>query len=201
MHEGDHEAALSRRDFGARLLEAFAAGSTAVSLLVTAGCARRADGSRCAALVDGEGATRRLTAGARATLEAAQARLLPSGPGSPGAREVGATAYLERALRDPEVDEDSCAVIGRGVARLDELASSAHGLEFAGLEAEAQDKLLETWQGERGAGAWFGVMLAFTFEAFLGDPVHGGNPDGVAWSYLEHRPGYPRPVPGAEAGR
>ena len=40
------------------------------------------------------------------------------------------------------------------------------------------------------------VLLGFVLEAFLGDPVHGGNPEGIGWTWAEHRPGYPRPREG-----
>jgi hypothetical protein len=37
-------------------------------------------------------------------------------------------------------------------------------------------------------------MLAIILEAFFGDPVHGGNPDEVAWKWVGHTPGFPRPT-------
>ena len=36
-------------------------------------------------------------------------------------------------------------------------------------------------------------MLELTLECFFGDPVHGGNVDEIAWKWIGHRPGSPRP--------
>ena len=33
----------------------------------------------------------------------------------------------------------------------------------------------------------------YIFEALLSDPVYGGNPEGIGWRWLGHRPGFPRP--------
>ena len=185
---------MQRRTFMTRLLAAAAAGASATTLLNMVACSCRSAAPACADIVRGVGAERTLTADARRSLEAAQDRLLPSALGSPGARDVGATAYLERGLRHPDVDADSCAVIARGLARLDVLADDLDGRPFAALPAARRDEALQRFEDEDGGQPWLAVMLAFTLEALLGDPAHGGNPGEVGWTWLGHRPGFPRPA-------
>jgi len=40
---------------------------------------------------------------------------------------------------------------------------------------------------------WVSKLLSYICEALLGDPVYGGNPDGIGWKWLNHHPGFPRP--------
>jgi gluconate 2-dehydrogenase gamma chain len=146
------------------------------------------------------GAPRRtLTEAEWRTLEAAQDRLLPTAPDSPGARSVNAIGYLDALLADPSIYPESVALVRDGAARLDARARQAGAPEFAALPAERQDAALRvfethcaadgTWPGH----AWLKKMLSYTLEAFFGDPVHGGNVGEVAWRWIGHRPGFPRP--------
>ncbi|MEW5847794.1 MAG: gluconate 2-dehydrogenase subunit 3 family protein [Myxococcota bacterium] len=124
---------------------------------------------------------------------AVQAQLLPSGPGSPGAREINATGYLDAALSDAAVDLGDVERLRAGVATLQERARTTHGKAFADVDAAQQEALLKAWQRDEAGEEWLGLLLVFTLEALLGDPVYGGNPDGVGWHWLEHHPGMPRP--------
>lgn len=125
------------------------------------------------------------------TLAAVQDRILPSAPDSPGARTVRATAYLDAALAFGAEPGD-CDTVKRGAHRLDALAADRGAEDYAALSGDDQDAVLRALLKTHG-NAFFVVVLGFTLEAFLGDPVHGGNPGGVAWTWLGHRPGWPRP--------
>lgn len=139
------------------------------------------------------------------TLEAAQDRLLPSGgsplseqtpgslEGSPGARDINAIGYLDGALAELDTDPADRDRVRKGAARIDELARARGAPSFAALDEAKRDQALREFQKEDDAGAWFEVMLGFTLEALLGDPVHGGNPDEIGWRWLGHQPGWPRP--------
>lgn len=130
------------------------------------------------------------------TLDAAQQTLLPSAEGSPGAAEVNAIGYLDALLQDPAIEQESVDRTLAGAARLHELAREQDAIEFAELDAEAQDtglrSFLEPWDQQ----LFLRGLLAYTLEAFFCDPVHGGNPDEIAWTWADHKPGYPRPTPG-----
>lgn len=136
---------------------------------------------------------RNLTPRAWSTLEAVLDRLLPSEPTSPGARDVRAIAYLDAVLSDDGIDADAVARVHAAAARMDAFARSRKAPSFAALSPDAQDAGLATLEATWEDTLVLRTLLAFTLEAFLGDPVHGGNAEEIGWTWAEHRPGYPRP--------
>jgi len=38
------------------------------------------------------------------------------------------------------------------------------------------------------------MLLTYILEALLTDPVYGGNPNGIGWTWLQHQPGFPTPT-------
>jgi gluconate 2-dehydrogenase gamma chain len=130
----------------------------------------------------------------RRTLAALQDRLLPSGPGSPGARDVNATAYLLAAAADTGVTASERADIQKGLKRLQAFAREQQKAAYAALTEEKQDAVLQAFQEGRGGQAFMMLVMVYTLEALLGDPVYGVNPNGVGWAWLKHDPGFPRPT-------
>lgn len=128
------------------------------------------------------------------TLDAAQRTILPSAEGSPGAAEVNAIGYLDALLQDPAIEEESVERTLAGAARLHAFAREQGAPEYAALAGEAQDAglslFLEPWDQQ----LFLRGLIAYTLEAFLCDPVHGGNPDEIGWTWADHKPGYPRPT-------
>ncbi len=169
---------MSRRDFLAR---------AAVASVALSGCGPRP--VRCEAPAGGPG--KRLEPEEWRAMEAVQSVILPSGPDSPGAREVNATPYLDAALAFGAEPGD-CETVKRGAARLDALAREGGAADYASLEPKRADEVLRAMLEAQG-NDFFVVVLGFTLEALLGDPIHGGNPDGVGWRWLGHTPGWPRP--------
>jgi gluconate 2-dehydrogenase gamma chain len=172
---------MNRRTFLARA----AAASAALSAMGLTGCGARSPGHRAEAP--------RLSPDQWRTAAAAQALMLPSKPGSPGAVEVQATAYLDAALAEAQMDAGDRAAVKAGLSRLDALAQARGAAHFAALGADAQATALTALLAEK--GPWFRVVMAFTMEAFLGDPTHGGNPDGIGWTWVGHPAPYPQPKP------
>ncbi|MFV1958752.1 MAG: gluconate 2-dehydrogenase subunit 3 family protein [Planctomycetota bacterium] len=129
------------------------------------------------------------------TLEVVVDLLLPSAPGSPGARDVNAIGYVDAVLADPDVEEDTTERIRRAAAQLDDAAREQGAKDFRALPASEQAQALhgfrKTWEDELALR----TLLAFTMEAFLGDPVDGVNPEAIGWTWAKIRPGYPRPQP------
>jgi gluconate 2-dehydrogenase gamma chain len=142
------------------------------------------------------GARRSLTALEWRTLDAAQQTLLPSAEGSPGAADVNAIGYLDALLQDPAIEEESVERTLAGAGRLHAFALERGAADYAALDAAARDEglrlFLEPWEAQ----LFLRGLLAYTLEAFLCDPVHGGNPDEIAWTWADHQPGHPRPTPG-----
>ena len=130
------------------------------------------------------------------TLEAAQGRLLPSAEGSPGAAEVNAIGYLDAVLADPEIEELRVELIKDGAAQLAVFAREKGKPSFAALPGEVMDEGIRGFEQPEEKQRWLRDLISLTLEAFLGDPVHGGNLDETGWTWTAHRPGFPRPTPG-----
>jgi len=128
------------------------------------------------------------------TLTALQEHLFPKGPDSPGATDIGATAYLEWAITVPASDPDTRNTIVNGISRLHDATIERFDTVFTELEFMQKEQLLRYLADEtRWGRVWLSMVLTYIFEALLSDPVYGGNPDQVGWQWLEHQPGFPRP--------
>ena len=142
----------------------------------------------------GERPARTLSRDELGTLAAVQERLLPRDVRGPGARDVYATTYLERALKDPAVPANFTAHICKGIATLDAWARRHGAGDFLSLRPDGQDRAIRELSRTPRGGWWVRIVLGFTMEAFLGDPTRGGaNPDEAGWRWAQHRPGWPRP--------
>lgn len=128
------------------------------------------------------------------TVQAVQAHLFPGEADSPGAMDIGATAYLQRAITAPGMDPDTRNTIVNGIGRLQDASRERFDRLFDALEYERREQLLRYLADKtRWGRAWLSLLLYYVFEALLSDPVYGGNPDGIGWRWLEHQAGFPRP--------
>ncbi len=127
------------------------------------------------------------------TLEAVQDHLLPSGPEEPGAKDVNATVYLHAALSEPERDPSSRTFLRKGIVQLERISMDLKGKHFLDISSEHREAVLRRMETTPDGRHWIALILQFIFEALLGDPVYGGNPDGIGWKWLDHQPGFPRP--------
>jgi gluconate 2-dehydrogenase gamma chain len=131
------------------------------------------------------------------TLAAVLDHLLPSepdNPGAPGARELGATRYLDLALAAPGFDAGTRDFVLKGIGWLDDLAERTSHAPFPELDPGTREELLRRVAGTEAGERWLSTLIAFALEALLADPLYGGNPGGVGWAWLGHVPGLPRPT-------
>jgi gluconate 2-dehydrogenase gamma chain len=135
------------------------------------------------------------TAEERLLLAAVQEHLLPSDPGSPGARDIRATAYLELALTGSDIEPGDLPQLKEGSVALNELARERYGKKFAELGENRRERTLRAFEETRQGDGWLTLLMGYTIEAYVGDPAYGGNPDGIVWKWLGHRPGFPAPPP------
>lgn len=127
------------------------------------------------------------------TIETVQDHLLPSQPEAPGARDVNATAYLDRTLADPGFDPDIKGFLLDGIGWLEEIARDQAGLPFHQVVPARREDLLRQIAASSAGERWLSNLINYSLEAMLADPLYGGNPAGIGWKWLEHDPGQPRP--------
>lgn len=127
--------------------------------------------------------------------EAAQAavlfeRMFPADR-DPGARAIGVTAYLDRALAGH--DRDKREQYRTGLECLDDAARHRWGTPLTRCSAEEVDELISALQdgllptaSPRAQQSFFAALLAHLQEGLFSDPVHGGNRGMAGWRFLGH---------------
>ncbi len=130
----------------------------------------------------------------RAIVEATMDRILPSWPGSPGAAEVGAIAFLESAIRDGFVESDQAQALSRGAMQLEQRVQTQLGHSFLVASIDERDRALGSWQLHSLGESWMRALVIVTLEAFFSDPIYGANPGGISWAWAGIKPPYPRPA-------
>lgn len=130
----------------------------------------------------------RLSPQQRRNLAAAAERIIPSGDG-PGAAETGAAAYVESALGEV-LGSAARRRFAHGLDLLSEMAQVLGGREFADCTLEQQDATLEQLGRvpHRLTQRFLRLLVELTLQGYLCDPRHGGNRDGLGWSYIGFRP-------------
>ena len=144
-------------------------------------------------------------------VEAMAARIIPSEPGSPGAREADVVAYIDRAVAG--YFRDLQGLYREGARRLDTFCRDRYGSEFANLTEEEQDGILHSLDTRHGDGEgvsavpaaaseaapdlaaprnvetdllarFFEVVRDHTIQGLFGDPMYGGNRDKLGWKLI-----------------
>jgi len=127
------------------------------------------------------------------TIAAVQEVLFPPGDDIPGASDIGALAYLYRAIEDPGSYREDRDFIFKGVGWLNDLTQERHKKNYLQLSGAEREKTIDTIVQSRAGRNWVSLLLTYILEALTADPIYGGNTYGIGWKWLEHQPGYPRP--------
>ncbi len=141
-----------------------------------------ADGGRL--LTDAEGKT----------MEAVQETLWPAAPGIPGAKDVHATRLLDAALGSPDVPPIEREWVRGWIPTLHELARARGASTFDALDPAGREAVLVAFRERDEGSGWIRLVLGYTLEAVLGDPVHGGNPGEIGWRAMGYEPCDVRPT-------
>jgi gluconate 2-dehydrogenase gamma chain len=134
-----------------------------------------------------------LTEGQLKILDAFTDRLIPRDENGPGARDCGASNYINRVLSDTIAGEKPTVV--DGLTALDAFAVSSQGKPFAELATETQDTVLMVLEAGQVPGftpnsrAFFNRIRRLTLEGTFSDPFYGGNKGFAGWDLI----GYPGP--------
>ncbi len=129
------------------------------------------------------------------TLAAVQEHLLPAGPDTPGASDIGAIVYLHNSLENPAADAEDREFIVNGVDWLNDLVREQDRRPFTALDESQRETVLRDIERSRAGRNWLSLLLTYLLEALLADPVYGGNRDRIGWEWLQHQPGFPTPPP------
>ena len=127
------------------------------------------------------------------TIGVVQDHLFPAETDSPGAKEINAITYLQNVISSSAIDKDEKEFILNGVKWLNDLSLEKHEAVFIYLSDSERTDMLHQITKSKAGRRWVSKLLSYICEALLGDPVYGGNPDGIGWKWLNHHPGFPRP--------
>jgi hypothetical protein len=132
-----------------------------------------------------------LTPAEARTMRAFAAQILPADDDTPGADDMGAVQFIDRALRAPFFAAN-VPIIRAGLADLDRRARALDGSsDFATLGAAQQIEIMQQIEHE----PFFAAARTLVVSGTLADPSYGGNTRGAGWTMLgmEHRPSYAAP--------
>lgn len=127
------------------------------------------------------------------TIAEVQQHMFPASQDSPGANDIQAAVYLRNTIENPAADGEDREFLFNGVGWLNELTQEHNQTTFVALNEQQREKMLRKIEQSRAGRNWLSLLLTYLLEALLADPVYGGNPGGIGWSWLEHQPGYPTP--------
>ncbi|MBP9838504.1 MAG: gluconate 2-dehydrogenase subunit 3 family protein [Proteobacteria bacterium] len=120
--------------------------------------------------------------------------LFPKEVDSPGATELGAIDFFRWVLQDVETEGETREKIRNGLLRLTQYSQDKFKKNFNLLNPEEQNKLFAEFVTAEENENWASLVLKFLLEGVFGDPVYGANINQAAWKWIEHTPGFPRPV-------
>ncbi len=127
------------------------------------------------------------------TIAQVQHDLFPASSGVPTLKEIAATTYLKRVMRETRVTQEHKAFIRNGERWLNETSQEQYHKSYTALNASQRQALLQRISKESWGERWIATLLTYIMEAMLCDPVYGGNIGEVGWKWLHHTPGKPRP--------
>ncbi len=120
-------------------------------------------------------------------LQSVQNCLFPKNGTFPDAEMVASARYLKMVSQDPSFDPEDLKFIFEGVNALQKKGWKNM------LSDREKDAILEAFAATRFGENWMSMVLNYTFEALLSDPIYGGNVHEKGWRSLSHHPGLPRP--------
>jgi gluconate 2-dehydrogenase gamma chain len=166
----------TRRDFFSAAGAMFAAGWWTAN----APGIRDAAAHAARAVREGHLALEVLTAAEAADLAALAEQIIPSEPGSPGAREAGVAPFVDRALAT--FAGGMTEPVQGGLAAINRLAAERHpgAGRFGQLDPARQEALMPAVA----ALPVFGLLRVLILAGMFGDPSYGGNREQVGWKLL-----------------
>ena len=122
-------------------------------------------------------------------IQAVQETLFPKGLKAPSASEFGATNYLLKVSTHSSFVKSDLKFLLHGA----DLLINAEN-DFLTMNPKERDKALRDFVNSSSkAENWTALLLFYTLEALLSDPIYGGNKNELGWKWLNHHTGQPQP--------
>ena len=122
-------------------------------------------------------------------IQAVQDVLFPKGLNAPSSSEFGATNYLLRVSSHSSFVEFDLKFLIYGANLLIEDEQ-----DFLNKTPKDRDKALKNFISKSPKNKnWLSLLLYYTIEALLSEPIYGGNIDKLGWKWLGVDGGKPQP--------
>ena len=134
-----------------------------------------------------------LTALESEIIQKIQTVLFPDDGNGPSVIDINAYSHLLWVLSDKRKDQESIQYIKKGMGWVEETAQENYGRTFSDLTQLEVEALVKFLADKNWGASWLSVILTLIFEALSMDPIYNVNPNEIGWTWLEHKPGTPRP--------
>ena len=122
-------------------------------------------------------------------IQAVQETFFPKGLKAPSALEFGATNYLLNVSSHSSFLKSDLKFLFHGA----DLLINAQN-DFLTMNPKERDEALRDFVNSSDkAENWASLLLFYTLEALLSDPIYGGNRNELGWKWLGHNTGQPQP--------
>ena len=122
-------------------------------------------------------------------IQAVQETFFPKGLKAPSALEFGATNYLLNVSSHSSFLKSDLKFLLYGA----DLLINAQN-DFLTMNPKERDEALRDFVNSSDkAENWASLLLFYTLEALLSDPIYGGNKNELGWKWLGHNTGQPQP--------
>jgi len=122
-------------------------------------------------------------------IQAVQETFFPKGLKAPSALEFGATNYLLTVSTHSSFLKSDFKFLMHGADLLINYEN-----DFLTMNPKQRDEALRDFVNSSSkAENWSSLLLFYTLEALLSDPIYGGNRNQLGWKWLNHHTGEPRP--------
>ncbi len=121
-------------------------------------------------------------------IESVQEHLFPQSAKYPSAKSFQALRYLKMVSHHDSFDQEDLDFIHRGAREL-----VTRGYTSIMIKSKKEQMLREFSKSQFGEN-WISLILNYTLEAMLSDPLYGGNKEEKGWRAYKHQAGIPRPV-------
>jgi len=107
--------------------------------------------------------------------------------------DINTINYIYIVLKHSRIDQEEKTFLKNGVKWLNETALELYKSPYTKLSDEKRQLVLQNISQTQWGESWIDLILRYTLEAALGDPIYGGNNKEAGWKWLEHASGLPRP--------